>query len=172
MPSRKSKIFPNDIIPVLLEKAARENIQAFDTQMDSYYHVMQTNGREILLTVRCWNNWDKDLETEYADKELTDHIQEWLRKNTVNRQFNLTDATENFAQFEQVKIPLLDDNENALDARAFAVKLQKYLRKSPYEIESKVMVRGLGKTIIVFSHMPMEANQFPSSFARSSFVFS
>ena len=36
-----------------------------------------------------------------------------------------------------------------MDARDFATELRKYLRKSPFEITAKVMVRGLGEAIIV-----------------------
>jgi len=139
----------NEIAPVLLERAVLAHIQAFDKQLDTFYAGVQENGREIVLTVRRWNDWNNDLETEYSGKELVDHIQDWLRKNTVKEQFNLSDATENFAQFEQVKITLTDDNGSALDARAFAVRLQKYLRNAPYNIDSKVIIRGLGETIIV-----------------------
>jgi hypothetical protein len=32
---------------------------------------MFTNGREIRLTVRKWNNWDKDLETEIDGEEIS-----------------------------------------------------------------------------------------------------
>ena len=87
----------------------------------------------------------------YYDRgeELTDCIQSWLQKNCVNGVFNLSDATESFAQFEQVRIPLLDDNGRAIDARAFATKLRKYLQQPPFNITSKVMVRGLGEAIVV-----------------------
>lgn len=139
----------NEVIPVLLENAVSENIKPFDKQMDEWYADQQRNGREINLTVRCWNNWDKDLETEFGGEELTDCIQEWVRQNTVNEAFNLSDGTESFLQFEQVRIPLLDDKGRAMDARAFATALRKHLQKPPYNITAKVMQRGLGEAIVV-----------------------
>ena len=138
-----------EIIPRLLANTIRENIASFDQQLTSWYNRMETNGREIVLTVRCWDNWDKNLETEFGEKELTDWIDEWMSSNTVNGQYNLTDGTENFAQFEQVMIPLCDANGKALDARAFAVQLQRYLKKEPFLITAKVMIRGLGEAILV-----------------------
>lgn len=138
-----------DVIPVLLANAVKENVKPFDKQMDVWYSDQQKNGREISLTVRCWDSWDKDLETEYGGEELTDCIQTWLQANTVKGAFNLSDGTESFAQFEQVRIPLLDDKGKAMDARAFATKLRKHLQQPPYNITSKVMVRGLGEAIIV-----------------------
>lgn len=139
----------SDIIPVLLARAVKENIKPFDNQMDDWYADQSKHGREISLTVRCWDSWDKDLEEEYDGEELTDCIQNWLQKNSVSGAFNLSDGTESFAQFEQVRIPLFDDNGRAMDARAFATRLRKYLQQPPFNITSKVMVRGLGEAIVV-----------------------
>lgn len=139
----------DEIIPLQLERAVKENIKTFDRQMTQWYNNQQKEGRSINLTVRCWDNWENDLETEYGGNELTDCIQDWLSKNTVHGVFNLSDGTESFAQFEQVHIPLLDEKGRAIDARAFAMALSKYLRQSPYNITSKVLVRGLGEAIIV-----------------------
>ena len=139
----------SDIIPILLAKAVKENIKPFDSQMDKWFADQSKRGREISLTVRCWDSWDKDLEEEYNGEELTDSIQNWLQKNCVNGTFNLSDGTESFAQFEQVRIPLFDDKGKAMDARAFATKLRKFLQQPPFNITSKVMVRGLGEAIVV-----------------------
>ena len=138
-----------DVVPMLLENAVKENVKAFDKQMDEWYADQQRNGREISLTVRCWDNWDNDLETEYNGDELTDCIQDWLQKNCMNGAFNLSDGTESFAQFEQVRIPLADERGRAMDARAFATNLRKYLQQPPFNIPCKVVIRGLGEAIIV-----------------------
>ncbi len=136
-------------IPVALEEAVKGNIKEFDKQLDKWYADQKKNGREIVLTVRSWDNWDNDLETEYGGEELTDCIQKWMRDNTVNGNFNLSDATESFAQFEQVRIPLKDSKGGAMDARAFANSLRKYLQKPPYNITSKIVIRGLGESILI-----------------------
>lgn len=143
--SKKSR----KIIPLLLEEAIKDHITPFDQQLDVWYADQQRNGREINLTVRCWDNWENDLETEYDGEELTDCIQDWLDDNTVNSMYNLSDGSDSFLQFEQVRIPLYDERGRAMDARDFATELRKYLRKSPFEITAKVMVRGLGEAIIV-----------------------
>lgn len=138
-----------DIIPRMLERTVQSYIRDFDRQMDNYFRDLRRHGREIVLAVRCWDSWENDLETEYDGEELTDCIQQWMRDNTVDSSFNLTDRTESFAQFEQVRIPFFDSKGNAMDARAFATSLRKYLQQEPYHITSKVLVRGLGEAIIV-----------------------
>lgn len=135
--------------PELLECAVGSNIKALDKQMDNYFRDLKKHGREIVFTVRCWDSWDKDLETEYGGEELTDCIQQWMREHTVEGVFNLSDGTENFLQFEQMRIPFYDEKGNAMDARAFATQLRKHLAKDPYNITAKVMVRGLGEAILV-----------------------
>lgn len=138
-----------EILPVMLEQAVESKIKDFDKQMDKYYSDCNKNGREVILTVKCWANWDGNLETENEDgDELLDVIEKWLKRNTVDGMFNLSDATENFAQFEQVRIPLRDEEGDAIDARGFATQLRKYLSKE-CGITSKVMTRGLGEAIIV-----------------------
>ena len=139
----------NDPIAVILEQGVKQHISEFDQQMVQWYNDQLKNGREIVLTVRCWDNWDKDLETEYDGDELTDCIQNWINDHTVNNAYNLSDGTEKFAQFEQVRIPLFDEKGKAMDARAFGTELRKYLQKPPYDITSKVIVRGLGEVILV-----------------------
>ncbi len=139
----------NDVLPKMLENAVKDNIKEFDKQLCQHFDKIQKDGREIVLTIRCWDNWELDLEEEYDGEELIDCIQEWMRKNTVGSSFNLTDQTEDMAQFEQVRIPCFDDKGNATDARSFATALRKHLAKAPYEITSKVMIRGLGEAILV-----------------------
>lgn len=138
-----------EILPVMLEDAVKSMIKPFDKQMDTYYRDINKSGREIVLTVKCWDNWDGNLEIENEDgDELIESIQKWMRKHTVNGVYNLSDATENFAQFEQVRIPLHDEEGAALDARGFTAQLRKYL-KSEFGLTSKVMTRGLGEGILV-----------------------
>ena len=54
-------------VPSLLESAVKSRIKEFDKQMMSYYNDLNKNGREILLTVKCWDNWDNNLESEFGD---------------------------------------------------------------------------------------------------------
>ena len=138
-----------DIVPVLLQNAILANIDPFVAQLQAHFDDMFANGREILLTVKKWNSWDKNLETEIGGKEITDHINEWLQKNTVKGRFNMSDATENIIKMDQVRIPLFDANNNALDARQFTKGLQKYLKAAPFNFEVKLMTRGLGEAILV-----------------------
>lgn len=138
-----------DIVPVLLERAILDNINPFTVQLQSHFYDISKNGREILITVKRWNSWVNNLETEINGQEITDYINKWMKENTVNKKFNMSDASENFIRFDQVRIPLYNANNDPIDARQFAKGLQKYLKAAPFNFEVKLMTRGLGEAILV-----------------------
>ena len=137
-----------DVTPVLLQNAVLANIDPFVAQLQKHFDEMATEGREVTLTVKRWNNWDKNLETEIEGKEINDYVIEWLQKNTIKGRFSPT-PNENVNKIEQVRIPMYDSNNNAMDARQFAKGLQKYLKGAPFNFEVKLITRGLGEAILV-----------------------
>ena len=142
-----------DIVPVLLQNSIIANIDPFTAQLQSHFVDMFNNGREILLTVKRWSIWDKNMETEIDGKEITDYVNEWLQKNTVKGKFSMADATENIIRCDQVRVPLYDANNNAIDARQFAKGLQKYLKATPFNFEVQLMTRGLGEAILILGEI-------------------
>jgi hypothetical protein len=142
---------PNNtaIVPVLLEQALLSKIDPFVNQLQQHFDDMLLNGREIRLTVKRWNTWQYTLEDEIEGEEITDHINNWMQTNTVNKRFNMSDASENIIRFEQVRIPIYDANGNPIDARAFSKGLQKHLKSTPYNFEVKLVTRGLGEAILI-----------------------
>lgn len=139
-----------EIIPVLLQNAILANIDLFANQLQGHFDDMLKNGREIKLTLKKWDSWGNNFETEVDGKELTDIVNEWMQKNTVAGRFSMSDATENAINFEQVRIPIYDANNNAMDSRMFAKGLQKFFKAAPFNYEVKLMTRGLGEAILVF----------------------
>ncbi len=136
-------------LPILLEEAVLSNMDDFCKQLMAHFEDIHANGREVAVTVRVFDNGSGlDLETEYEGTELTEIIDEWMSENTVNNVFNKSDASETFIQYEQVRIPLYKENGMQMDTESFVRSLRTYLRKQ-YQIESKVMTRGLGHCILV-----------------------
>lgn len=135
-------------LPVLLEEAVLSQLDNFNAQLQAHFEDLLTNGREISLRIKTFSNFDGDLENEYNGEELGSIIEKWISDNTVQGRFNTTDATESMMFFEQVRIPLYDPNNRALDARGWAKDLQKMLRDK-YQITAKLMTKGLGQATIV-----------------------
>lgn len=136
-------------LPVLLEESVLAHIDNFNASLQKHFDDMFENGREIVIRVKKFDSWSGDFEQEYNGKELSSILEEWMTANSVKGRFSTTDATENMMLFEQVRIPLYDATGKAIDARGFAKGLQEYLKKAPYLITNKLMMKGLGQAVIV-----------------------
>ncbi len=138
-------------IAILIEEAVLMHIDSFNAQLQSHFDDLFTNGREIIVRIKTWDDFEDGLETEYDGKELGAIIEDWLADHTVQGRFNTSDATENMMLFEQVRIPLetvIDGKTRQVDARRWVGDLRKYL-KTGYGIESKLMMQGLGQAQLV-----------------------
>lgn len=135
-------------LPVLLEEAVLSQLDNFNAQLQAHFEDMLSNGREVTLRIKTFSSFNGDLETEFNGEELGSIIEKWIAGNTVQGRFNTTDATENMMFFEQVRIPLYDSNNRAIDARGWAKDLQKML-KDKYAITAKLMTKGLGQATLV-----------------------
>ncbi|MDR1122311.1 MAG: DUF6175 family protein [Dysgonamonadaceae bacterium] len=135
-------------LPVLLEEAVVSHLDNFNEQLQKHFDDMMENGREVALRIRVWDTFDGDLESEYDGEELRTLIENWVSDNTVQGRFSTSDATEQMMVLEQVRIPLYNDKGRALDTRNWADGLRKML-KSDYQIESKLMMKGLGQAQLV-----------------------
>ena len=138
-------------VDVLLEEAIVANMDNFINRLLDHFTEMQTIGREITLDIKVFANNAAgiDLETEFGDDELLDVINNWMQLNTVQGRFTMPYASENVANFTQVRIPVYDERGRAVDANGFAKGLAKMLKKEPYNIPSKVLVKGLGRAVII-----------------------
>ncbi|CAM1369877.1 conserved exported protein of unknown function [Tenacibaculum soleae] len=135
-------------IPVLLEEAVLSHMDNFSSSLQTHFDDMFENGREVIVRIQKWDDWDDDLETEYGGEELGTIIEDWLADNTVKGRFSTTDMTENMALFEQVRIPLFNEKGRAIDARRFVKKLSKVLKKT-HQIPNKLVMKGLGRATII-----------------------
>lgn len=137
-------------LPVLLEEAVLSHVDNFIAQLQVHFDDLLKNGREVNIKIKIFEN-DKgiSLESEFNDIELSEIINKWMEDNTVSGRFNKSDATEYFIDFEQVRIPVYDENQKAMDTEKFVRKLMKYLKEAPYNLTAKIMTKGLGRTQLV-----------------------
>lgn len=138
-------------VTTLLEEAVVANLDAFNNQLQTHFEDMAENGREIIVEFRVFDNNEAgiDLESEFDDEELIDILKVWFHENTVKHRFTTGAYTETRARFNQVRIPLYNASEMAIDATDFIKPLTKKLRKAPYNIPSKVTSRGLGRVMVI-----------------------
>ena len=140
-------------LPVLLEEAVLAHMDNFCSSLQTHFDDLFNNGREVIIRIRIWDDWEHDLESTFGpgEEELSFIIEDWLAANTVMGRFNTTDATENMMLFEQVRIPLFTDRNGrqmAMDTRRFCRELSKYLSEEPYYISNKLTTKGLGRATL------------------------
>ena len=136
-------------LPVLLEEAVIANMDNFCAQLQAHFDDMMENGREVTMEVKIVEDGSGiNLASEYEGEELTDIIDDWVSDNSVNHRYNLSQGSNNFLKFEQIRIPLFQANGRPNDTRRWTRDLSKFLT-TKYQISSKVDIRGLGKAVLL-----------------------
>ena len=139
--------------PVLLEEAVISHIDDFNARLQAHFDDLFQNGREIVFQVRIWDSSPIDLEEVFDyngnDLELGEIIEDWVADNTVAVRFNTSTYTENVIRFEQVRIPLYDERQRAMDTRRWMRDLRSTLTKAPFNQEVKIYTRGLGEVWLI-----------------------
>lgn len=136
-------------LPVLLEEAVVANMDNFCAQLQAHFDEMMENGREVTMEVKVVEDGSGiNLASEYEGEELTDIIDDWVSDNSVNHRYNLSQGSNNFLKFEQIRIPLFQANGRPNDTRRWTRDLSKFLT-TKYQISSKVDIRGLGKAVLL-----------------------
>ncbi|MEG1955524.1 MAG: DUF6175 family protein [Mucinivorans sp.] len=134
-------------VPLLIEEAVVSRLDDFNGRLQAHFEDMFTNGREVVLAVRVWDDSPVNLESEFDGDELSSVIEDWIYDNAVQGRLGSVDVTANNMSVQQIRIPMFDERNRALDTRNWARGLQKYLREK-CGIEAKLETIGLGKAVI------------------------
>jgi hypothetical protein len=138
---------------VLLEEAVISYIDDFNSRLQDHFNDLFANGREVALQVRVFNGAAFDLEQEFDWKgeklECGEIIEDWVSDNTVQKRYNLSDYSENRMIFEQVRIPLFDERDRAMDTRRWVRDLRTMLTGAPFNTPVKIYTRGLGEVWLI-----------------------
>lgn len=130
-------------LAAVLKNAAAEHMPQFLARLQNHFDDIQTNGREITLSVRVGQNSDIDFDSMIDGKELSTIISDWVNDNTVNHNYSTRSSSSNRIQFEQVRIPFKDANGRVMQAKEFTDLLKRYLANN-YQLYSKNATKGLG----------------------------
>ena len=136
-------------LAVLLERAVLDKMPEFTQQLLAYFEDIQTNGREISLRVRVWDNAGYSLTKDLSNgKELGEEIFQWLSDNTINHQFTEGNTTPNTARYTQVRIPVHDTNGRPLQAKQFVKQLQNHLSRFGIQSANRSVALGTGVLVL------------------------
>jgi len=141
---------------LLLEEAVLSYMDEFNGRLMTHFEDMFRIGRQVSIRVQVWDSAFFDLYDFFNydgyDMELLDIIEYWIEDNTVEGRYSLTDGSNNFLRFDQVRIPLFTvdprGRERAMDTRRFVSSLASYLRQN-FNIDSHIHQRGLGEAWLI-----------------------
>ncbi|MBO4802040.1 MAG: hypothetical protein J5545_09285 [Bacteroidaceae bacterium] len=136
-------------LPVLLQEAVIEQMDAFQEQLLQHFEDLFENGREVRIAVEIASDADFTFDSEFDGDPLTDLLDDWMAQNAVGGRYSLSDAKERSLLFEQVRIPMIADNGMAVDARRFATQLRRDLQ--PLGLKARVTAEGLGYATVHLS---------------------
>lgn len=134
-------------MPVLIEEAVSSYFYDFSSQLKSYFEEILTNGREITLEVRVWENAGFNLDSDMTDDLLGYIIEDWVMENAAGGMKTPVTASENILVFRGLRIPNSTPEGRQVDARYWTRPLVRLLRE--YDISSKLYTKGLGQVTIV-----------------------
>lgn len=132
----------------ILQLTISANMKMFVEQLSTHFNDMQEKGRQVSIRIKAWDDFEDGLEAEFDGVEVSEIIENWMTDNCVQGRSHLSDATEHMMYFDEIRIPLFDENGRTTDARKWLNNLRKYL-KNNYQIESKLMMQGLGQAQLV-----------------------
>ena len=132
----------------ILQLTIQANMKDFVAQLDAHFNDMVEKGRQVSVRIKAWDDFEDGLEAEFDGQELSEIIETWMSQNCVQGRYHLSDATENMMYFDEIRIPLYDDNGRATDTRRWLGNLRKDL-KNNYQIEANLMMQGLGQAQLV-----------------------
>ena len=141
----------------LLAELVYAYMDGFVLDIQRHFEGIIKNGREVKITIKNWDSWGEDLESEFGEdeEELGVLIEDWMADNTVDGGPKLGSSTANRQVYTQVMIPLFytkvyksgKTKEKKMDTKKFAQNLQKYLKS--LDVPAKVRGRGLGMAEVI-----------------------
>lgn len=136
-------------LPVLLQEAVIEQMDAFQEQLIQHFDDLFENGREVRIAMDIASDAGFTFDSEFDGDPLSDILDDWMAQNAVGGRYSLSGAKERSMLFDQVRIPMVADNGMAMDARRFAIQLRRDLQS--YGLKVRVTSEGLGLATVHLS---------------------
>lgn len=134
----------------LLEEAVLAHVGNLQSRMQAYFDDLRTNGRKISVRVMVANNANFNLESNCADSDYIEWLDNWMHKNSLNGKYVQENATENIVSYNNVRIPLQTDKGRDFNAQMFGQQLVKDLEgKCNLKGKVKLLRRGVGEAWLV-----------------------
>lgn len=130
--------------------------KAIESQADDFLNVMQTkfndivvNGRSVNVTIGFAQTSQYTMSSEIGNEGLTlsDEIELWMSDNAYKNNYHIQGTTDKQMIFDDVRIPLKDENGNNYNINKFGLSFMKFARKLGLQIGRDISNNTLVITI-------------------------
>lgn len=133
---------------VLLQEAVIDKLDAFNSQLQTYFEEMLEKGRETSLEIIFKRRGMLD-----GNSNVLEFIENWLTNNCVNKNFTVDGVEDDekgneVLYISQSMIPLFNSNEKPMDARNFYMDLVNQMKKYGLKASFDLRSTRLGKVVI------------------------
>lgn len=108
-----------------VEKVADEFLNVIQTKFDD----IVSNGRSISLDIKVDANSSLSLHHEINGEELADYIEDWVADHAYKNNYHSQGSTEIELIFDDIRIPLQDENGRNYNINQFDRELRQMFRK-------------------------------------------
>lgn len=111
-------------------KAVEKAMEGFLATMQQSFNDIVVNGRSIVVNVSFNEMSDYDTTSEVGDSgdELRDVLEEWMEKNSFKNYYHIQGTTAKKMIFDDVRIPLKDENGNNYNINKFSRSLANFFK--------------------------------------------
>lgn len=137
--SNSGKFQTNDI-ERLVSRAVEKSMDEFTYMVSEKFNQISKNGRSVLVDFGFSEDSYINMKSEIdgTDLALSDVLEDWFSKNSLNGSYHIQGITSNKMIFDEVKIPLKDKNGNNYTSTKFALDIYKYLKSLNLDVNREV----------------------------------
>lgn len=130
--------------------------KAIESQADDFLNIMQTkfsdivlNGRSINVSIGFAQTSQYSMSSEIGNEGLTlsDELELWMSENAYKNNYHIQGTTDKQMIFDDVRIPLKDQNGSNYNINKFGLELMKFTRKLGLQISRDISNNTLVITI-------------------------
>lgn len=118
-------------------KAVEKAMDGFLATMQQSFNDIVVNGRSIVVNVTFNEMSSYDTTSEVGDSgdELRDLLEEWMEKNSYKNYYHIQGTTAKKMIFDDVRIPLKDENGNNYNINKFSRSLSSFFKSIGMSVE-------------------------------------
>ena len=132
MPQIDSPHFQTDDYGYIVNRLLKQdnNIENFINKLNVAFGETVTKGQAITIIIQSPNESNFKLNDEIGDNfdTVSDLITDWIKKNAYKNQYRLGRSDKQTLTFDEIRIPLRDENGNNYNIQEFEKSLRKAIR--------------------------------------------